>query len=778
MITRYGKGDTRDNLLDLVITTDSSSLVADVNVIDSHFLSDHRLVICDLNIGRVKSPPVTRQTRNIRGIDRDDFQRRLHESEIFTKPADSADEFLDQIETVTSALLDTVAPIRSVHCPNTMANRRLSPEAAEAKRDRRQLERRWKATNKDHDKQAYRSACKHANDLINKSRDDQIKTRIEGCGQNSRRKWNEIKKVLHPPSSTIKRSRQEEEEMSRSLADFFRTKILKIKTAIIGKLGGTPPDPLSADGQFSGNKLDELSSVTVEEVLQMLSSLPGKASPMDFIPTVLLKDCSGVFAPIIARLANLSFLEGSFPTRFKTAQVTPLLKKDGLDPNGLANYRPISNLNTISKILERLFQVRLIPHVTPCLCPLQSAYRKFHSTETALLRILTDMFESVDRGYATVLVALDLSAAFDTIDHSVLVNRLEKTFGITGSALRWISSYLTGRSSFVKIGNNSSATTPSDTGVPQGSVLGPILFSLFTTPLGAVLGEFGVKFHQYADDTQIYLTIRKENVSDQITNIADCTTAVYQWLLHNSLALNPEKSEAAIFGTWQRVKPLKDLFTVNVAGAPINLSEDIKSLGVTFDTQLSFDNHVNNVCRGAHYHIRGLRNVRTAMSKETANTIACSLVTSRLDYCNALLAGMSETNLNRLQRVQNALARVVCRTRRRDHITPALAELHWLPIRSRISYKIATITHKIRTTQQPGYLVDLIEDAVPSRTLRSKSGILLKVPMFKTQIGQRSFRYIAATTWNSLPDNIRTIDNFTTFKKHLKTHLYNLSYTT
>ena len=157
-----------------------------------------------------------------------------------------------------------------------------------------------------------------------------------------------------------------------------------------------------------------------------------KSSRQDFISTSLLRDCCEVFSCVIERLANLSFAEGSFPSRLKIAQVTPLVKKVDIDISDPACYRPISNLNTISKVLEKLFQARLIPHFSPSFCPFQSAYRRFHSSETALLKIVSDLFEATESGCATILVSLDLSAAFDTIDHSVLERRLEHTFGVCG----------------------------------------------------------------------------------------------------------------------------------------------------------------------------------------------------------------------------------------------------------------------------------------------------------------------------------------------------------
>ena len=219
------------------------------------------------------------------------------------------------------------------------------------------------------------------------------------------------------------------------------------------------------------------------------------------------------------------------PYGLQTAQVKPLLKRVGMDTGDPSNHRPISYLNTMSKVLERLFISRLMPHVSGNFCPLQSSYRQYHSTETALLRITNDLFEAVDVIKAKVLVTLDLSAAFDTIDHSVLLRRLEHTFGVGGTALSWLRSYVHQLPSFVKTGTAQFSAVVGDTGVSQCSSLGPLLFSLFVTPLGGVISRFAVPYHQYADDTQLYIAVNKATATSASTTITACTTAIYEWLL-------------------------------------------------------------------------------------------------------------------------------------------------------------------------------------------------------------------------------------------------------
>ena len=348
------------------------------------------------------------------------------------------------------------------------------------------------------------------------------------------------------------------------------------------------------------------------------------------------------------------FHQATFSSKFKLSLISPRLKKTGLSKSDLANFRPISNLNNIVKILERIALSHFFPHISKSLSfsPLQSAYRKFHSTETALLKLTNDIMESIDSGKITILTALDMSAAFDTLDHITLLHRLQHMFGLSGYAISWIRSYLTDRSSFVKTDSSSSPSTIILPGVPQaqGSVLGPLLFVLFISPIANVINpdqsnqNNTASFHQYADDTQLYIGTNSSMPTTQIASIESCTQRVHNWLLNNGLHLNPSKSEAIAFYN-PRSKPhaalAESIGTVSVAGSPIKLQTSIKNLGVYLDSKMSFDKQVSETRKACYFHIRALRHIRASLTTEASKTIAAAIVGSRFDFCNFLLAGTS-----------------------------------------------------------------------------------------------------------------------------------------
>ena len=266
----------------------------------------------------------------------------------------------------------------------------------------------------------------------------------------------------------------------------------------------------------------------------------------------------------------------------------------------------------------------------------------------------------------------------------------------------------------------------------------------------------------------------------QVASIESCTQRVHNWLLNNGLHLNPSKSEAIAFFN-PRSKPLEALAesikSISVAGSPIKLQSSIKNLDVYLDSKMSFDKQVSETCKASYFHIRELRHIRSSLTTEACKTIAAAIVGSRLDYCNSLLAGTSVSNLARLQLVQNTLARVVAQKSHFCLITPILADLHWLPVRHRISFKIATIAFRVLHYHQPAYLAAIVPRYVLTRSLRSSSSLSISIPSQKTAIARtKSSSSVASDTWNKLPCHLSSISALPAFRKRLKHHLFSSAF--
>ena len=392
---------------------------------------------------------------------------------------------------------------------------------------------------------------------------------------------------------------------------------------------------------------------------------------------------------------------------------------------------------------------------------------------------------SLSKGMPTALVLLDLSAAFDTIDHRVLLECLSSWFGFSDIVLEWFSSYLSDRLHSVKVGRTLSGQSRLLHGVPQGSVLGPMLFSLYTTPLAKIISSHeSIRYHFYADDTQLYVQITPENFTTSFSILQNCFSDVQKWMASSRLKLNPDKTEFILFGSKTQRNKFACYFPVDILGSTFSPSDKVRNLGVAFDSDFKFSSQVTSVCRSCFVGIRDFRRIRRHLTQNTAIVVANALVSSKLDYCNALLRSLTVVDLNRLQCVQNTLARIVTRSSKFCHILPVLKSLHWLPIRYRIQFKTLTLICKFLNTGTPKYFdhhLTLYSCAVNTRR-NSPDQMYLHVPAYKPSVikskvhFQSSFSYDGPTLWNSLPHDIRSASSLSMFRRKLKTYLFRVAF--
>lgn len=398
----------------------------------------------------------------------------------------------------------------------------------------------------------------------------------------------------------------------------------------------------------------------------------------------------------------------------------------------------------------------------------QSGFRKYHSTETALTKIISDLRLNSDANKVSILILLDLSAAFDTIDHNILINRLEKLIGLTDSVLNWMKSYIRGRKFYVSLGDHRSKKHENCYGVAQGSCLGPLLFSLYMLPLGDIIREHNIDFHSYADDTQLYISTEPSDAA-AINSITNCLLAINKWMNDNFLKLNEDKTEVLLCGP----KSKREMLTKNLGGLTPCLKPEVTSLGVILDSDLNFNSHINKVTKTAFFHLRNIAKVRPFINQNDAEKLIHAFISSRLDYCNALFTGLPKKTTERLQLIQNSAARLLTKTKRREHISPVLATLHWLPVTFRIDFKVLFLTYKALHGQGPSYIANSLVNYTPARTLRSSNAGLLEVTRSShKKIGDSAFVNYAPKLWNKLPINIREANMLDIFKRHLKTYLF------
>ncbi len=365
--------------------------------------------------------------------------------------------------------------------------------------------------------------------------------------------------------------------------------------------------------------------LTEAEVSKLLLSSHPTTCPLDPIPSHLLQAISPALLPALTHIINTSLPTGIFPTAFKQARVTPLLKKSTLNTSLLENYRPVSLLPFIAKTLERVVfnQVSLFLSQNNKLDAKQSGFRSGHSTETALLSVTEALRTAKADSKSSVLILLDLSAAFDTVNHQILLSTLS-SLDITGIPLRWFESYLTGRSFRVAWGGEVSKAHKLVTGVPQGSVHGPLLFSTYTTSLAPIIQAHGFSYHFYADDTQLSFRPDDPTVAARISG---CQAYISAWMKEHHLQLNLAKTELLVFPA---TPTLQHDFTIQLGSSTITPSASVRNLGVIFDDQLTFKEHIVKTARSCRSALHNIRKIRPFLTEHAAQLLVQSVVFSGL----------------------------------------------------------------------------------------------------------------------------------------------------
>ena len=669
-------------------------------------------------------------------------------------------EKLNGYNTVMTTVIDKHAPVIN----KTIRIKPNAPwfdaEYAALRRQRRKAEKKFRKTHSLVDEENY-TALRTQTTLLAQTKKKSYITNKLASDPSSKNLYAIVDTLLDSNKEALLPSATCDLTLANDFRKYFTDKVNQIRSSI-------PPSAhyksnITEISNRNLSLLHEFEASSAEEIKQIVSSYKIKCSPEDPIPAFLLKENVDVFIPYWLDIVNLSLETGSMDC-LKSAVIIPLIKElnSHIDKENYKNYRPVSNLLFLSKLIERVVDIRLENHML--LNNLHSShqygYKKYHSTETLLIKIVNDLLLSCDDNMPSVVLLLDLSAAFDTVDHNKLLEMLYSEIGIRGKAYDWCKSFLMDRTFRVKVGDAYSDIELLIFGVAQGSVLGPRFFNIYTRPLYKYLEPTKFNIDGFADDNQLIKRFLPSLQGHALgEDIQYCLNCVSQWMNEYFLRLNQGKTKILV------IAPPSVKMEIRIGGVFLNdtcirFVDSAKDLGVMLDTELTFDNQIKKIVKSCFIVIRKLASIKHFLSSTQLKSLVCTNIFSQLDYCNSLYYGLNLSSINKLQRVQNCAARLV--RKKNVPLDDVFVDCHWLKVRERILFKLLLIVHKCIHQKAPDSLCALVNYGESNRTKK-----LLETKT-KTKYGDRAFSHTGPKLWNLLPLNVRSQDDIIKFKKTLK----------
>ena len=515
--------------------------------------------------------------------------------------------------------------------------------------------------------------------------------------------------------------------------------------------------------------------VTPEEVRSEISCIPkNKSHGLYSCPTPLLKCSSNVISGILADILNISISTGVYPSKLKMAKIIPIFKQD--DDTDANNYRPISLLSNFNRIFEKIVFKRMESFIEQknLLTPSQYGFRKAHSTQHAILDIVNAIQTNMDNRVFSCGIFIDLKKAFDTVDHKILLHKLDH-YGFRGHINIWLSSYLQGRSQTTQFGPHISKRLDSTCGVPQGSVLGPLLFLLYINDIQESSDKFS--FYLFADDTNILYS--DKNLKSLELSVNQELNNVYDWLTANKLTLNIKKSNFVIFCPPQRKlthQPRIVIFDSNQnKKVALEHKDYVKHLGILIDKNLSWKHHIDYIAIKVSRTVGLITKLRHFLPTHTLLNIYHALVTPYLTYGLAIWGQACKSYLDKLLKLQKRALRFIFFADYSEHAIPLFLDAQVLPIKFLYYESIANLMFDVRNTSAPSNIQDLFQDIsnVHSYNTRSSTSNNFYTKPSRLSVLANSFSRIGVKVWNEIPQALRDLSK-NAFKRKLKQILFNI----
>lgn len=754
--TRYS--ETSAKLIDVICCSHNIPIKNTHVSAASSLFSDHCLVSCTLGRGKYKYEPFQYTFRDYKYFDHASFTNDLKNANF-----DQIFNFIDINDKVNCFnnlllnLFDLYAPIKTV-----MIRKKKSPwltdnirammslrDKALAKFKKSKLERDWKY---------YKDLKNLTNYSIKREKKAYLEFNLNNTRGNKKGIWKHLKDLdVH----TKQKNRSIPDSLSNveTINKFFITSSnsdLALDAATLNHYTNSTRENIV---DFSFKQINDI------EIYKTILSFKSKAVGVDNISLSMLLYACPYILPYICHIFNFAIEKGIYPAIWKKSRVIPLPKVT--NPEELKDLRPISILCCLSKVFEKIINNQIRVHLDEfnILPTHQSGFRSGHSCTTALLKVTDDIFTAIDQNNLCLLILLDYSKAFDRIKHQLLL-AIFHYIGFTEQAKLLIKNYLTQRFQSVILGSSESDFALVENGVPQGSILGPLLFTLYTFQFYEHLRYSHAHF--YADDTQIYMSFPETDVQTACTNLNHDLESLVSISTKFCLEINPSKSKVILFGRDAARKRCSNLIRIQVNNKILQQSTHEKNLGLAIDNRLRFSQHVTMITKRAFCNLKLIYNNKSILNKKCKILLCDSLVLSHLNFADCVYGpALNKTDTRRLQLIQNSCIRLICGLGRREHVTKHLKEVEWLNTEQRRILHSCVLFHKIITLQQPSYLYNKIKYRTDVHNINVRRKGHITIPQHSTALFQSSYSYNIARLYNKVPDDMKRLPLFS-FKKKLK----------
>ena len=769
--TRFDKKSSKGTCIDHFWVNDSELL--NINTHGTFIgLSDHLGTYLKMNKGKIPDEIKTIRCRNYKNYDKLLFNEKLKENlnnscinELVSQK--DVNRAMEKLMSVIQDTLATFAPITEIQIKN---KRKYIPWYTDDLKALITEKNHFIADSFIYGFEIFKSRIKQLTNNINhlkrKLKKDYLKTQLSLHKEDPKKSWETINSITDNKKC---KDKIEPDMMNQSKANDFNIYFANVGKEIQEKLKLT-----TNLNNFDGLAGFQFQPENIETIKKYIDSLKINTSTgYDDISAKILKDSSETLAPLICQILNLSFEMKQFPDCMKRATITALHKKK--DTNIISNYRPLSILPSLSKILERSATTQLAEFLekNDILSRNQHAYRRRHGTVTCLSEVVDCLYDLIDQKKHVAIISLDLSKAFDSISHELLLNKLSK-MGLGESSILWIKSYLTNRYQVTKFKEFTSSEQLITAGVPQGSIIGPLLFLCFTNDLYQAF-DSSCSIVSYADDTQIIVNTNNQNQLK--TLIKNTIIKAQKWYSENSMQNNIDKTEILMINPKNKLNKTK--FTIKDNGKKIKLkpASSIKVLGIYIDENLNWSKQINCVKRNALNSIRHLHRINHLLPVDLRIQLYYSLVVPHFDYADIIWGGCGSVNTKKLQITQNFAVRSITGTKKHDSVRDSFEKLKFLNLQQRRTIHEAVFTNKSLLHLNPVKISLKYNEQISTshRNTRSSHMGTLNLPKHNSAKFQNSPFFRCISSWNACPNNLPTYKP-KPFKKSLQKHLIHETY--